>query len=108
MWSLFGYAVIFVIVIIALHQLWFMRKFLLAVAIFGILGYFITNYVLRDADMSEGNVKKVTKTVIRKVQKGINKTNATLDKWEKSDFGDSGAQTQPKTEPKEDEGFVTE
>lgn len=107
MWSLFGYAVVFVLVIIALHQLWFMRKLLFAMLIFGTLAYFITNFALRNTDMSEGNVKKTTQTVIRKIKRGVEKTTQTLDRWEKNDFGDPKRYKKPE-EPEKDEGFVTE
>ena len=109
MWSLFGYAVIFVVVIIVLHQLWFMRKFLFAILILGTVGYFITNFVLRNKDMSEGNVKKTTKIVYHTIKNGIEKTTSVLQEWNGNSVqSEPGKKLEESKSKPESEGFVTE
>lgn len=100
MWSLFGYLVIFFIVVVVLYYLWSMRVVILGLAILGIFGYFITNHVLRDADMSENNVKKTTLMVLLKADKVID----FMEEWNHSTEYDTVQEPEP-----EPEGFaVTE
>ena len=79
--SFFGYAAVFVVVVIILSQIWSMRKFLVYIAVFGILGYFITNYYLKGADMSEGNVKKTTKNIVNKIFDATEKFDNAMERY---------------------------
>jgi len=106
-WSFFGYAAIFIVVMIILHQLWFIRHILIALLILGSLAYFITNYKLRNADMSDENVKKTTKSIIHKTRINMRKTTAFLEKMNTMTSApepNENVQPEPKPEP---EGFVT-
>jgi len=102
MWSFFGYAVIFLIVVIALYQIWYMRGVLILILILGTIGYFVTNLVVRNRDLSEGNVKKTTKIVVTKVRNAVKKTCTALEESRNKPY-DLGEEIKP-----EPEGFVTE
>ena len=107
-WSFFGYAVILLIVVIVLHQLWFMRGVLIFILIFGTLGYFVTNLVVRNRDLSDGYVKKTTKMVFTKVMNTVEKTCNALEAWDNKPY-DLGEEIKQEPEPEpEPEGFVTE
>lgn len=103
MWSLFGYAVVFLIVSFIILKLWALRYIIFTVLIVGTLAFFITNYKLRNADMSDENVKKTTEETLIKGKCYLDKLNNFMEKANKLTYPDKTPKSKPVPEP---EGFA--
>lgn len=101
--SFLGYAAIFLFVVIVLYFLWSMKYVLIGLVIFGTLGFFITNFVLRNADMSDKNVIKTTISVVNRADRIFDRVNNFEINPRK--HADTKV-VKPKIEEDEEEGFV--
>lgn len=109
-WSFFGYAVIFLIVLVVLKNVWRLRATILFLLVFGTIAYFVTNRIVKNRDMSDDNVKKTTISVTTKSLNkiiefcdGVDEYNARREKEFNERY--NPVSKRPKPEP---EGFVVE
>ena len=109
-WSFFGYAVIFLVVLLVLVRLWEARAIILTLLVFGTIAYFVTNRIVKNRDMSDDNVKKTTISVTTKSLKkiiefcdGVDEYNARREK----EFNERYNPVSKRPKP-ESEGFVVE
>jgi len=98
--SFLGYAAVFTLVVIGLYLLWSMKYILIGLTILGTLGFFITNFVLRNADMSDKNVIKTTIAVVNRTDRILDRVNNF--RISPRQLEDTGV-AKPEIEP---EGFV--
>ena len=109
-WSFFGYAVIFLVVLFVLIRIWALKSIIMLLLVFGTMAYFITNRIVKNRDMSDGNVKKTTIDVtVKSLNKIVSLCNA-LDEYndrKEKEFIEqyNPVSKRPKPEP---EGFVVE
>ena len=104
--SLFGYLAVALVVAFVLFRLWELKGVIIFLVMLAIPTYFITNYILKDADMSEENVKVKIIKVMTKTNIFLDDVNMFLKKMNSSsdDYLDEPREESDK-EP-EPEGFV--